>query len=59
MVNKKYVLNLNNKKIHFINGCYSSNEIKIPKEYYTIEEAKAEYPQKVTFCKRCFVCEEE
>lgn len=59
MSNKNYILNLDNKKIHFIDYCYPSKNIKYFKKYYTIEEAEAEYPKKIKLCKKCFECKGE
>lgn len=61
MNEKPYVLNVNSKKIHLRNGCYKSRDMKRENTayYYTIEEAKAEYPHKVELCLHCFEKEGE
>lgn len=57
---KKYILNVNTRKIHRIDGCYMSNNMKPQNtiKYYTIEEARAEAASKYSFgiklCGSCF-----
>lgn len=53
MSEKKYILALRTKKLHYIE-CRDVQRIKHEtKKYYTIEEAKAEY-EELEFCKHCF-----
>lgn len=52
MVEPKYCVNTKTKKVHLANGCNYSNNQNC-KKVHTIEEAKAQFGDGLTFCQFC------
>lgn len=54
MADPKYSVNVNTKKLHLTGGCgYSGNQNC--RTFYTVEEVKAEFGDKVTACQYCIL----